>query len=207
MADDAVSTRGRGKRDRLLDAACDLVYRQGIERTTLAEIADAAEVPLGNVYYYFKTKDQIVVAVVDARVGELHAALSALERAHRTPTTRLKGLLRFVASQGSVISRLGCQYGTLCTDLVKHTGGVNPHAARLMETLVDWAAAQFRAMGRRDAPDLAVQFVAAYQGSAVVSNALGQPDLMARQVRRIERWIDGLDKRRAVHDDHQGGAR
>ncbi|MGP3916942.1 hypothetical protein [Nonomuraea sp. 10N515B] len=33
---------------------------------------------------------------------------------------------------------------------------------------------------------------ASYQGSAMLSNALGQPELMARQARRLKRWIDTL---------------
>jgi TetR/AcrR family transcriptional regulator, transcriptional repressor for nem operon len=182
-------------------AACSLAYRQGIGRTTLAEIAELADVPLGNVYYYFKTKDEIVAAVVEARVGELAAALAALDKAHRSPKARLKALLRFVAAQGSSIAELGCQYGTLCTDLVKRTSGSDHDAARLMGTLVDWAEVQFRSMGRRDASDLAIQFVAAYQGSAVVTSALGQPELMARQARRVERWIDTVDSQHpAKHD-------
>src|SRR5436190_1322862 len=52
-----------GKRERLVTAAQELVYRQGVARTTLAHIAEAADVPVGNVYYYFKTKDDIVGAV------------------------------------------------------------------------------------------------------------------------------------------------
>jgi hypothetical protein len=47
-------------------------------------------------------------------------------------------------------------------------------------------------MGRRDAHDLAVELVAAYQGSAVLTSALGQPELMTRQARRLHRWIDLL---------------
>jgi TetR/AcrR family transcriptional regulator, transcriptional repressor for nem operon len=184
-----------------VDVACSLAYRQGIGRTTLADIAELADVPLGNVYYYFNTKDEIVAAVVEARVGELAAALLALDRAHRSPKARLKGLLRFVAAQGNSIAEFGCQYGSLCTDLVKRTGGADTDAARLMGILVDWAAVQFRSMGRRDAPDLAVQFVAAYQGSAVLTNALGKPELMARQARRVERWIDTIDSQHpATHD-------
>ena len=42
------------KRDRLIDAASQLFYEQGVERTTIADIAAAADVPAGNVYYYFK---------------------------------------------------------------------------------------------------------------------------------------------------------
>ena len=48
-------------------------------------------------------------------------------------------------------------------------------------------------MGRRDAPDLAVELLASYQGSAVLTNALGQPELMARQARRLEKWIAALN--------------
>ena len=45
-----------GKRERLIAAAAQRIYEQGVEKTTLADIAAAAGVPLGNVYYYFKTK-------------------------------------------------------------------------------------------------------------------------------------------------------
>jgi AcrR family transcriptional regulator len=51
----------------LVAAARELVYRQGVERTTLADIAQVADVRLGNVYYYFKTQDDIVAAVVQAQ--------------------------------------------------------------------------------------------------------------------------------------------
>lgn len=41
-----------------------MIHRQGVERTTIADIARAAEVPVGNVYHYFKTKDELVVAAL-----------------------------------------------------------------------------------------------------------------------------------------------
>jgi hypothetical protein len=61
-----------------------------------------------------------------------------------------------------------------------------------MQIPLGWAEQQFRAMGRRDAHDLAVELVASYQGSAVLTSTLGQPELMARQARRLQRWIEGL---------------
>jgi hypothetical protein len=59
--------------------------------------------------------------------------------------------------------------------------------------MLDWAEVQFRAMGRSDARELAVELVAGYEGSAVLSSALSQPELMARQARRLQRWIERLD--------------
>jgi AcrR family transcriptional regulator len=181
-----------GKAERLVAAACELVYRQGIGRTTLADIAQAADVPVGNVYYYFKTKDDIVAAVVHAHLHQIESAIATLERRHRRPKARLKALVGVVAEQQDLIAHYGCPYGTLCSELAKRAGGSEPLAAHLMQTLLGWAEQQFRSMGRRDAHDLAVALIATYQGTAVVTSALGQPDLMARHARRLQKWIEAL---------------
>ena len=190
---DSVKARP-GKRDRLVAAACELVYRQGVDRTTLANLATAADVPLGNVYYYFKTKDDIIAAVVRSRADELTSELAELERRHRSPRTRLKSLMGLLAERADSTAQFGCPYGTLSSELAKRAEGSDPLAAPLMRILLDWTEQQFRAMGRRDAADLAVELVAGYEGSAVLSNALGAPDIMARHARRLERWIEALQK-------------
>jgi hypothetical protein len=47
-------------------------------------------------------------------------------------------------------------------------------------------------MGRRDARDLAVALVAAYQGIALLTNTFRDPELMVREGKRLDRWIDSL---------------
>jgi len=176
-------------------AAQELVYRQGVARTTLAHIAEAADVPVGNVYYYFKTKDDIVGAVVQTQARQIESTLADFERRHRSPKARLKALVRFLAEHADATARYGCPHGSLSTELAKHTRG---SGALLMQIQLDWAEQQFRAIGRRDAHDLAVDLLVGYQGSAVLTNALGQPELMSRQARRLEKWIDNLEGNR--HD-------
>ena len=52
-----------------------VMHQQGVERTTIADIAQAADVPVGNVYYYFKTKDELIDAAVDSsRAGRADTA-------------------------------------------------------------------------------------------------------------------------------------
>src|SRR5580693_4629649 len=97
-----------GKRDRLTAAACELLYRQGIETTTLADIAQLADVPLGNVYYYFKTKDEIIEAVVQSHLHNVRATLASIEANHRTPKSRLKALVKVLAGQRDLIAEYGC---------------------------------------------------------------------------------------------------
>jgi TetR/AcrR family transcriptional regulator, transcriptional repressor for nem operon len=168
-------------------------YRQGVARTTLADIAEAADVPVGNVYYYFKTKEEIIAAVVQSHRDRLRSSFADLERRHRSPKARLKALGGVLAAQRDVVARYGCPYGTLSSALAKRAGGTDPLAAPLMQDQLDWAEQQFRDMGRSDAHDLAVELVAHHQGSTVLTSVLGQPELMDQQARRVERWIHALD--------------
>jgi hypothetical protein len=47
-------------------------------------------------------------------------------------------------------------------------------------------------MGRRDAHELALTLFAGVQGAALLANTFRDPEIMARQVRHLERWIDSL---------------
>jgi AcrR family transcriptional regulator len=189
---DGTAEQPPGKRERLIAAASRLLHQRGVEKTTLADIAQAADVPVGNVYYYFKTKDDIIAAVIEAHVRQSKAALASIDDGHRSPKSRLKALVREYARQGEVIALHGCPHGSLCSELDKRPGGSDLAVAELMRVPVEWAEAQFRALGRRDAHDLAVSLVAAYEGSALLSNTFRDPNILAREARRLNRWIDTL---------------
>ena len=64
------------KRQRLIDSARELIHEQGVQRTTLAQIAERADVPPGNVYYYYKTRDELVHAVIESRVAPVSSTVS-----------------------------------------------------------------------------------------------------------------------------------
>jgi TetR/AcrR family transcriptional regulator, transcriptional repressor for nem operon len=179
------------KRERLVQGACLVLHQQGVEKTSLADIAQAANVPVGNVYYYFKTKDELVQAAIDAHAQDIETALASLDR-HRSPKARLKAFVRLLRGQRELAARYGCPQGTLCSELDKRDDGLGRAGAKLMQLSIDWAERQFRAMGRRDARDLAVALIAAYQGISLLTNTFREPELMARETRRLERWIDSL---------------
>jgi AcrR family transcriptional regulator len=179
------------KRQRLVVGAREVIHQQGVEKTTIADIAQAAEVPVGNVYYYFKTKDELVEAAIESHAGDVRTLLDSLER-HRTPQARLKALVRALTDQRELAARYGCPLGTLCSELDKRTDGLDRTCAQLLELPIDWAERQFRQMGRRDARDLAVALVAAYQGIALLTNTFRDPHMMTREARRLDRWIDSL---------------
>jgi AcrR family transcriptional regulator len=181
------------KRERLVTAAAQMLHQQGVEATTLADIAAAAGVPLGNVYYYFKTKSDIIAAVVEVHADAIRSMLAGLEASQPDPAARLKALFAALAGENELVARYGCPHGTLCQELAKHAceAGV-PDASPLVRMPIDWAERQFAALGRADARDLAVQAIAAYQGAALITSALRDPAVLERESRRMAAWIDTL---------------
>ena len=184
--------RRPGKRERLVAAALQLLHQQGVERTTLADIAKAADVPVGNVYYYFKTKDEVIEAVIDAHVQQVKTTLAAIEARHRSPKSRLKAFVREFTAQSELVAQFGCPLGSLCSELDKRVTVPGLPAAELMRLPIEWAEDQFRSLGRPDARDCAVDLLAAYEGSALLANTLRDPKILSGAARRLDRWIDTL---------------
>lgn len=181
-----------GKRERLVTATARVLHRQGVERTTLADIATEADVPVGNVYYYFRTKDQLVEAAIGDHERQLRERIAALAELP-TPRERLRALLAGWVEQRELAVRYGCPFGTLVSELDKREDDLDRHAAAVLRRLLDWVEGQFREMGHdADARDLALALIGAYQGMSLLTNALRDPDVMLTQGRRLGEWIDSL---------------
>lgn len=194
MTDSAAAAPQRhrgGKRDRLVASAAELLHRKGVGATTLADIAHAADVPVGNVYYYFKTKDDLVRAVIGAQTDQVEEMLTAFE-ALPQPADRLKALVRRWEQMREVIARYGCPFGTLVSELDRRDDGLDIEAAEPIRRILAWAENQIRSLGRRDAGELATTLFAGVQGGALLAGTLRDPSLMSGQVRRLEKWIDTL---------------
>jgi AcrR family transcriptional regulator len=182
---------GTASAERLVSAARRVLYEQGAEKATLADIAAAAEVPLGNVYYYFKTKDALVAAVIDG-YRDSYDGLSAEFDQHQQPADRLKALVRLLTARQDMFARYGCPIGSLGSELGKQEDELRAGAGTILAGLIDWAEAQFREMGRDDARELAVALIAAYEGIALLAATLRDPGLIGTEGGRLERWIDSL---------------
>jgi len=189
----ATATRQRpGKRERLVAAATQLLHQQGIERTTLADIAKAADVPAGNVYYYFKTKDEVIAAVIEAHAQQIRTTLASIDAHHRSAKSRLKAFVREFTAQSEIVAQYGCPLGSLCSEIGKRVRQSSFAEAGLMRLLIDWAEKQFRSLGRRDAHELALDLVAAYEGNALLANTLRDRSVLSTAGRRLNHWIDTL---------------
>jgi TetR/AcrR family transcriptional regulator, transcriptional repressor for nem operon len=76
----------------------------------------------------------------------------------------------------------------------KRVPGPSIAAAELMLVPIEWAETQFRAMGRQDAHELAMDLMAAYEGSALLANTMRDASILTSAGRRLDQWIESLDQ-------------
>ncbi len=181
------------KRERLIEAAKEQFYRNGIARTTLADIAQRAQIPLGNVYYHFRTKDALIEAVIQAHLEELQSAFACWDLLP-DPRQRLVTLLHAERENGSMLARYGCPQGSLCQEIDKEEGQLPITAAQLLQAYLDWVGKQFRLLGKnvQEAWDLALDFVASLQGTLLLAACFRSPAVLEQRLRRLEGWLDTL---------------
>jgi len=89
----AATAKSAETRARILDAAMELFRRQGFEETTMREIAAEAGVATGAAYYYFDSKDAIVLAFYDQSQEELAPLVEEALAGGRNLKDRIGALL------------------------------------------------------------------------------------------------------------------
>src|SRR5919106_741068 len=109
----------KATRDHIVEAADRLFYRRGYEHTSFSDIADVVQISRGNFYYHFKTKDEILEAVINARLADTRGMLDQWEIEGKTPADRIKSFINIMIANRADIKRYGCPVGTLCSELAK----------------------------------------------------------------------------------------
>lgn len=180
------------KRMRLLEAANKLVHQQGFNQTTLADIAKEADVPLGNVYYYYKTKEDIGQALLEHRTDFYRTHIATWEKSP-DPKKRILALIQEVKNQRDVLACSGCPIGSLCQELHKDGGPLADKAASLLAAILSWSEQQFRLLGKgAESADLALHLLSVLQGVSLLTHAFNQPDLVVRETTRLKKWVRDL---------------
>jgi AcrR family transcriptional regulator len=179
-------------RTRLLRAAEKITYLYGFGSTSIADIAKGARVPLGNVYYYFKTKDEIGGAIVELRVSRFKKLLQNLDNAG-SPKERLCGFVDIKIKNRETLARGGCPVGTLCSELQKHGGAAAKKSKVLFTEALAWMEKQFEALGKgAGSRGLAIHLLSATQGISVLAHTFHDPTLIAAEAERLKEWIRAL---------------
>lgn len=179
------------KKERLIQAAMRLFYCRGFAATSLADLAEAAKVPVGNVYYYYKTKEQLGEAVIGAYRQMIESWHSVAEAAS-SPRQRLKIWLEKYSDMCVGLMDWGCPFGRLLVDFKQQSGALGDQAADLYRVILDWVEKQFAAYpcplpeARRRAQTL----VSRAQGLSILSVILEERSTILQRFAELEGFID-----------------
>jgi TetR/AcrR family transcriptional repressor of nem operon len=184
-----------GTSTQIVEAADRLFYEKGFEHTSFTHIADAVQLSKGNFYYHFKTKDELLDAVIAMRLERTRQMLAQWESEHDTPADRVMAFFRILVRNRSKIMRHGCPAGTLCTELAKLEHLSSGDANEILMLFHDWLRQQFARMGYETQADaLALHVLARSQGVATLAQAFHDKAFIDHEVAQLERWLNDLDR-------------
>ena len=184
-----MAPRQSDKRDRLIQTAVTLVHQQGFHQTTLADIAQQAQVPLGTVYYFFKTKEAIGEALVEYYLRTYREACQQWN-SEPDPKDRLEAFIQVMLGDGQRLSQSGCPIGTLCSELHKQGGPLAHQASGIFEELLIWLTTEFRALGKGEqSENLAVHLLSAVEGAILLTQSFHTPEYIEREAEQLTQWI------------------
>lgn len=184
-------------RQQIVTAADQLFYENGFAHTSFADIAAAVQLSRGNFYYHFKSKDEILDAVIDLRLANTSRMLDAWAAEGATPKDRIRSFIHILLMNRAKIMLYGCPVGTLCNELAKLEHGAQGRASSIFALFRDWLAEQFALMGRKaDARQLAMHVLMHSQGVATMANAFRDEAFIRSEVAQICAWLDDIESKR-----------
>ena len=170
------TSKGAATRQRILDAACDLVFERGAMALNLDEILAVTGTSKSQLYHYFADKSDLIHAVV-ARQGE---RVLDLQRPVLGDVDGWEALRRWRDSVVGVVEGLGCRggcpIGSLADELAELDEQARTEAASIFERWQDLLVAALRAMVAAgqlrpdtDLDHLALATLASLQGGLLLS--------------------------------------
>ena len=171
----ALTARGAATRSRIIEAAADLIYAQGVEGTSLDDVMVASGASKSQLYHYFVDKDALVLEVIALQAERVLAA--------QQPQLGALDSLRALKAWGKAIVRLnelvdmrGCPLGSLANELANTSESARK---RLDESFSMWrdrietGLAKMQERGElaasADPHDLALALLGAVEGGLLLA--------------------------------------
>ena len=189
-----MGAKGAEKRQSIINAANALFYHKGFAQTSFADIATEADVPKGNFYFYFRTKEDLLQAVVEDRLARMVQMMEGWRGEFNDPRKRLHRIADIPAVDKDDVTRFGCPMGTLSAELGKSDTIDQNFITAMFDQILSEAEASLIEMGcaEQDANQLARHLIVRLQGAANMAHTYGDERWIEDEIQAVHDWIDGL---------------
>jgi len=192
---------GSNTKQRITGAAISLFADKGYQATTIAEIAKIADANAGSVYFFFPTKQDILLAVLDTySAGIEHMLLEPAWKDVPDPIDRVFALLdRYRSFLLETECRYGCPIGILALELHEPDPVVQQ---RLAANFEKWTAAiegclqeaKDRLAANLSLRDLATFILTTMEGGVMQARTYRHPETFDASVRMLKHYFSHLLK-------------
>lgn len=182
-----------GIRDQVIQSTDDLLYEKGFNRMSFSDIAKTANVPRGNINYHFKTKEDLLEAVITHRIIAMQHMLDDWDNTLTMPLQRLERFVQIPVNEKKRVMKYGCPMGTLNSELGKTQEPLQALAKQQMDIFKDWLHEQFKQYcPEKNAKHLTEHLLIRTQGMSVLAHTYNDEDIIKREVKSIQQWLDSL---------------
>lgn len=181
-------------RERILETASELFYRQGIQAVGVDAIIAAADVARMSFYRHFRSKEGLVLAFLDKRDERFRAWLAAeVERLAPDPADRPLAIFDALARRFALEDYRGCAFINVMSEAADRNDAVHQAAAAHKAKIQDYFAQLLREAGldTEYAPELMLLV-----DGAVVSAVREGSKAPAYRAKRLAALLLGLDEKR-----------
>lgn len=174
----ATRPRKAGARDRLISAAEQLFYTEGIHAVGVDRLCAEAEVSKRSLYQHFTGKDEVVTAMLQAKAT---ATAAHLVGDGLTPRERILTVFDQADQVADAPGSFGCPFLGAATELKDRDHPAVQVARAQKIALTDYFGAALREGGVRDADDLALQLTLIFDGASAYAVVRGGSTPATRQ--------------------------
>ncbi len=187
-----MGSKGDAIKQRIIEKADELFYQRGYEKTSFSDIASAVNISRGNFYYHYKTKDEILDAVIQSRLCSIQHILHEWEQSEADTRKLIHRFIDLMTHNKSNISQYGCPVGTLCLELSKIQHAMRDNATQIFGLLRRWLVEQFEKLGKPDKADqLAMHLLTRTQGLSTMMTTFDD-DFYVSEIQALKEWVDRL---------------
>lgn len=188
-----IHNKGEKTRASIVECAGRLFYEHGYEGTSFSDIVEASGLFRGNIYHYFKTKDEILRAVIEAHLGVYREMLAKWDAENEDAKARLLAFIDMITGRKVELVEFGCPIGSLNTELAKDRRDLQRAASALFDLFRDWLTACFSQLGKgAESESLALHLLGRAQGVAVISHVYHDAKLLRYETKILRDWISQL---------------
>jgi AcrR family transcriptional regulator len=162
-------------RDRLVQAASDLFYREGSVAVGVDRICQQAQVSKRSMYQLFATKDELVAAALQATGEAMLPIYLAGKNDPRSPRDRILGVFEWLDQASATPDFAGCPFVNTATELKDADHPAAAVARDYKQQLTDFFEREARAAGAADPGMLAQQLTVTFDGCGSRVVVTGRP--------------------------------